>query len=237
MATERASLDAKMREGSGKGVARRLRAQNLIPAVVYSRHIKEPLRISVDPIAVRKAVATPKKMNTLLTLKVEGQSEQLVLLKDYQTDPVTRQILHADFLGVHENEQVKVNVPIELVGKAEGVALGGILEQKRRDMEVWALPNAIPEKISVDVSHLKIAYALHANEVKMPEGVTVKTQVNYTIAVVTAPEAEIVAAPVAAAAPAAGAAGAPAAGAPASGAAPAAAAAAKGGEKKEPAKK
>jgi large subunit ribosomal protein L25 len=237
MSIDRSTLGAHPREGSGKGFARRLRAQNLIPAVVYSRHLEQPLHIAVDPAAVRKAVHTPHRLNTLITLKIEGKGEQQVLLKDYQQDPVTHELLHADFVGVNEREPVKVKVPIELVGKAEGVTAGGILEQKRRDIEVWATAAAIPEKISVDVTHLKIANAIHANEMTLPPGVKLKTNINYTIAVVTAPEAEVVTAPAPTAAEAApgapGAAAAPAEGgapAPAPGAAPGAAPA--GGEKK-----
>jgi len=141
-----------------------------------------------------------------------------VLLKDYQQDPVSREMLHADFIDVRENEQIKVNVPLVLTGKPVGVTEGGILSQNRREIEVYAMPAAIPEKIEADVSHLKIAQSLHINEVKLPEGVRVKSHVNYTIAVVSVPEKEEVA-PVAAVA-ATPVAGAPAAGAP--GAAPAA---------------
>jgi large subunit ribosomal protein L25 len=173
----------------------------------------------VDPLEVKKAIATPHKFNTLLSLKLDGQPERLVLLKDYQQDPLSREMLHADFIDVRENEQVKVNVPLVLTGRAVGVAEGGILSQSRRDLEVFAMPGAIPEKIEADVSHLKIAQSLHINDVKMPEGVRVKSHVNYTIAVVSVPEKEEVAPVAAAAAPVAGAPGAP--GAP--GAAPAAA--------------
>jgi large subunit ribosomal protein L25 len=237
MSVDRSTLEARPREGSGKGSARRLRAQKLIPAVVYSRHLQQPLHIAVDPAAVRKAINTPHRLNTLITLKIDGKGEQQVLLKEYQQDPVTRDLLHADFVGVKEQEPIKVKVPIELVGKAEGVVAGGILEQKRRDIEVWAVPTAIPEKVEVDVTSLKIGSTIHANDLKLPAGVTVKTHVNYTIAVVTVPAAEIVEAPAAAAvaAPGAPAAGAPAAGgeAPAAGAAPAAAAGEKGEKKAE----
>lgn len=228
MAMDRTTLDARTRDGAGKGFARRLRAQKMIPAVVYGRHLEKPIQIAVDPLAVRKAIATPHRMNTVITLKVEGGGEQAVLLKDYQTDPVTRQLLHADFISVKDTEKVKVNVPVVLVGKAEGVVEGGILEQKRRDIEVWALPTAIPEKIEVDVTHLKVTQALHVSDIKLPEGLSVKTTVNYTLAVVTAPDAEVAPTAVAAAAPVAGAP----AGAPASGAAPAAAAA-KAADKKK----
>ena len=226
MALTRNTLAARLRDGAGKGSARRLRAEGLVPAVVYGRHLEVPVHIAVDPIEVKKAIATPHRLNTLLSLKLEGQPERLVLLKEYQQDPVSREMLHADFIDVHENEQIKVNVPLVLVGKPVGVTEGGILSQSRRELEVYAMPAAIPEKIEADVSTMKIAQSLHINDVKLPEGVRVKTQVNYTIAVVSVPEKEEVAPVAAVATPVAGA---PAAGAP--GAAPAAdAKAAEGGK-------
>jgi len=243
MAITRNTLAARARDGAGKGSARRLRAEGLVPAVVYGRHLETPVHIAVDPIEVKKAIATPHRLNTLLTLKLDGQPDRLVLLKDYQQDPVSREMLHADFIDVRESEQVKVDVPLVLVGKPVGVLEGGVLSQSRRELEVYALPGAIPEKIEADVSAMKIAQSLHINDVKLPEGVKVKSQVNYTIAVVSVPEKEEVAPVVAAAVPAAGAAGAaPAAdakagdakGADAKGAAaPAADAKAAGGKKDE----
>jgi large subunit ribosomal protein L25 len=210
MSVTRNTLTAKPRSGAGKGSARRLRAEGLVPAVVYGRHLQEASHIAVDPVEVKRAIATPHKFNTLLTLKLDGQPERLVLLKDYQQDPVTREMLHADFIDVKENEQVKVNVPLVLVGKPVGVTEGGILSQTRRELELFALPSAIPEKIEADVSQLKIAQSLHINDVKMPQGVRVKSSVNYTVAVVSAPEKEeVVVAPVAAAATATPGAGAP----------------------------
>ena len=191
----RATLQAKPRDGAGKGPARRLRGQGLIPAVVYGRHLKTPQHIAVDPLAIKHAVATPAKLNTLIQLKLDGSAETLVLLKDFQLDPVTRDMLHADFLEVRENEKVKVKVPLILIGKPIGVQEGGILSQARRELEVWALPTAIPDKIEVDVSHLKMAQALHINDVKLPEGIAVKTTVNFTVAVVSVPEKEEVVAP------------------------------------------
>jgi large subunit ribosomal protein L25 len=200
MSVDRSVLECKPREGSGKGSSRRLRAQGLVPAVVYGRHLDKPAHIAVHPKGIRIAVMTPHKLNTLLILKGAGADRQ-VLLKDFQVDPVSREILHADFIEVRENEQVKVNVPVVLVGRAVGVAEGGILNQVRRELEVYALPNAIPEKIEVDVTPLKVAESLHINDLKLPAGVKVKTHVNFTVAVVAIPEKEeVVVAPVAAAA-------------------------------------
>lgn len=204
-------LTAKIREGAGKGPARRTRAAGLVPAVVYGPHLEKPLNIAVDAKETKAAIQTPKKMNTVLGLSVEGK-QITVLLKEFQLDPVSKELLHVDFIDVRENEQVKVKIPLILTGKAEGVTNGGILSQVRREVEVWALPAAIPEKIEADVTPLKIGGSLHINEVKLPAGVTVKTSVNFTVAVVTAPEIEKVAEPVAAAAgatPAAGEAGKP----------------------------
>ncbi|MBN1203532.1 MAG: 50S ribosomal protein L25/general stress protein Ctc [Myxococcaceae bacterium] len=206
MSVDKSTLEAKSREGAGKGAARKLRAQGLVPAVVYGKHLKAPVHVAVEPKAVRQSINTPHKFNTLIALKLDGAAHQ-VLLKDFQVDPVTREILHADFIAVTDNEKVKVNVPLVLTGKAVGVADGGLLTQARRELEVWALPQAIPEKIEADVTHLKIAMVLHINDIKLPEGVSVKTNVNYTLAVCAAPEREeIPAAAAAAAAPAAGAA-------------------------------
>jgi large subunit ribosomal protein L25 len=180
---------------AGKGPARRLRGQGLIPAVVYGPHAKHPEHIAVDPLAIKQAVATPAKLNTLISLKLDGTGEKLVLLKDFQLDPVTRDMLHADFLEVRENEKVKVKVPLHLIGKPAGVLEGGILSQARRELEVLALPTAIPDKIEVDVSHLKMAQALHVNDIKLPPGIAVRTTVNFTVAVVSVPEKEEVVAP------------------------------------------
>lgn len=219
-------LEAKSRTGAGKGYARRTRLEGLTPACVYGKHLEKPINIALDGKALRAAINTPKKLNTIIGLSVDGK-EHTVLLKDYQLDPVSKELLHADFIDVRENEQVKVKIPLVLTGKSVGVAEGGILSQMRRELEVWALPGAIPLNIEADVTPLKIATALHINDIKLPAGITVKTHVNFTIAVVTAPEIEKVVEPVAAAPGAAGAA--PAAGA--AGAAPAAGAAAAGDKK------
>src|SRR3954469_10257521 len=164
MAITTSSLEAKPREGSGKGFARRTRLEGRIPAIVYGKHLKAPLPISVDPLAIKAAINTPRKLNTIIQLKI-GSDSHTVMLKDYQQDPVTRAVLHADFIDVRETDQVRVNVPLVLVGKAIGTADGGILSQQRREIEVYALPSAIPEKIEVDVTALKIAQAMHINEV------------------------------------------------------------------------
>lgn len=222
MSFETRPLNAKIRTGAGKGFARRTRAEGLVPGVVYGPRLEKPLNIAVNAKETKAAIQTPKKMNTVLGLNVDGK-QITVLLKEFQLDPVSKELLHVDFIDVRENEQVKVKIPVILTGKAEGVTNGGILSQIRREIEVWSLPGAIPEKIEADVTPLKIGGSLHINEVKLPAGVTVKTSTNFTIAVVTAPEIEKVVEVVAAA---------PGAAPAADGKAPAAAGDAKAGDAK-----
>ncbi len=197
------TLKARVRDQQGKGPARRLRAEGQVPGVVY-RRAQPPLAISLDPKALRAAVAGEHRFNTLLTLEIEGGTAagtRQVLLKAHQVDPVENlQLLHVDFLEVRSDEKIRVEIPVVLTGKPLGVVEGGILQQIRRFLQVLALPTHIPLKIEVDVSHLKIGQSIHVAELKMPEGAELKYQTNFTIAVVSAPEKEeVVVAPVVAA--------------------------------------
>jgi large subunit ribosomal protein L25 len=236
-------VTAQRREEKGKGPARRLRMKGLIPAVVYGRKA-DPTHLALDPAGLMKAIETPHKFNTVLTLQMDG-AEKHVLFKDWEVDPVTRRLLHADFLEVKLDEAVKVKVPVNITGKAVGVTEGGILSVSAHDIVVEAVASRIPVAIEVDVTNLKVGQSIHISQVKAPEGVKIKYATDYVVALVAVPEKEEVVAPVAAvpgAAPAEGAAAAPGAApaagaAPAGGAAPAAGAApAKGGAAAAPAK-
>ncbi len=239
MANDVSTLAAQKREKSGKGPARQLRFKGLIPAVCYGPYDK-PLHVAVNPEDIQVAIATPHKFNTVIKLQIaDGGGERTVLLKDYEKDPVDGHLLHADFLEVRMDKEVTVNVPVVLTGKPEGVTAGGILQQVARTLAVLCKPIDIPEKIEVDVSHLKITESLHIKDVKTPPGVKFKVKGDQTIAVVAVPEKEEEAPKPAAAAvpgaegaaPAEGAAaaapGAPGAAAPAAGGAAAPAAGAK----------
>src|SRR5438105_10878332 len=233
MAHDVSTLAAQPREKSGKGPARQLRMKGLIPAVCYGPFDK-PLHVAIDPEAIKTAIATPHKFNTVIKLQIAGAPEKVVLFKRHEVDPVGGQILHADFLEVRMDQEVLVQVPVVLTGKPEGVTAGGILQQVTRLLPVLCKPSDIPEKIEVDVSHLQITESIHLKEIKAPAGVKFKSAIDATIAVVAVPEKEeevvkAVAAAVPGAEGAAAAPGAPGAapGAPgAAGAAPAAGAAA-----------
>jgi large subunit ribosomal protein L25 len=189
MAQDISTLSAKKRDQSGKGPAHRLRAKGLIPAVCYGPYDK-PLHVAIEPEAIKKAIATPHKFNTVIKLEIEGGETRTVLFKDFEKDPVDGHLLHADFLEVRMDKEVVVNVPVVLIGKPVGVTEGGILQQVARTLPVLCKPSDIPEKIEVDVSGLKIAESLHVKDVKLPPGVKLKVKGDQTVAVVNIPEKE-----------------------------------------------
>jgi large subunit ribosomal protein L25 len=234
-------LNAQFRGDTGKSAVRRLRAAGKIPAICYGQ-AAAPMPLAVDPNELIKSLDPVKKTNTVLTLSIaggpDGDAALTVMVRDYQKDAIRGHLTHADFIRVDLNKPVHATVPIVLVGKAEGVKLGGIMHQVIRVLPISCTPDKIPVKLEVDVSALGMNEAIHVSDLKLGEGVRPLTDGGSTVCAVTAPKAEKEPTPAVAAegaVPAEGAAaGAPAAagaaGAPA--AAGAAAAPAAGGEKK-----
>jgi len=231
-------LNVDYRDSKRKTAARRLRSQGLIPGVCYGEGA-EPLAITLDPKLLVKALDPAKKTNTVISLTVKGTpkgDETLtVMVRDYQKDPIKGHLVHADFIRVSLDQEVKATVPIVLTGKPAGVVAGGILHQVIRILEIAALPDKIPVKLEVDVTALNMGEAIHVRDLKLGQGVRPLVDGGTSVCSVTAPKAEKV--EVVEAVPAEGAAAAPAEGAaapsggaaPAAGGKPAAAAPAKGG--------
>jgi large subunit ribosomal protein L25 len=182
------ALVAEVRDATGKGAARKLRAAGRIPAVVYGRGT-ESRAISVDPKALVQLLQKGGAgMNTLIELSVDGTAKT-VLVKELQRDPVRGRPLHTDFYLVDLDQKVEVSVPIHLTGRAPGVELGGILDHPLREIELECLPRAIPESIDVDVSALDVGDSIHVRDLELPEGVSVQSDVNLAVASVVAPVA------------------------------------------------
>jgi large subunit ribosomal protein L25 len=188
------ALTASPREGTGKGVGRKLRAAGRIPAVLYGRG-KQTVSLALDPRALETLLHKSKQgMNTLIDLRVEGRSdlgETVVLVKEIQREPLRGKALHADLYRVDLTQTIEVSVPIHLVGTAQGVALnGGILDQALRELEIECLPRAIPNEIAVDVSALDIGDSLHVRDITMPAGVVLKSDPDLAVVSVVLPAAE-----------------------------------------------
>jgi large subunit ribosomal protein L25 len=182
-------LVAEVREGKGKGVARKLRAAGRIPAVLYGRG-KESRSLTLDPHALERLLrASDAGMNTLIDLRVAGPEAkgQVVLVKELQRDPVRGVPLHADLYQVDLETSIDVSVPIHLVGQPRGVELhDGILDHSLRELEIACLPRAIPESFEVDVSELEIGDTLHVRDLALPEGVELRSDADLSVASVVA---------------------------------------------------
>src|SRR5438045_2320367 len=139
-----AVLEATVRDSRGKNEARRTRADGRVPAVVYgtSDGKAASTAISVEPKALTKILHSESGANTLISLKIAGaKGDQRVLVKDYQLDPITHRILHADFYQIAMDKVLRITVPITVKGEAPGVKQqGGILEYVHRQVEVECLP-------------------------------------------------------------------------------------------------
>jgi large subunit ribosomal protein L25 len=226
-----AKVNVEVRTAAKKGGARKVRSKGQIPGVLYGRK-GEPLPVSFNEKELMTSLDKERRRNTVLTLNVSqpgqggkpGQGEQVTaMVRDAQINPLSRRLVHVDFLRIDLNEEVEVTVPLVLTGKAIGTTNGGNLHQSMHRVPIAAKPAAIPTKIEVDVTPLDIGDALHVSDLKLGDGVRVLLDAREGIASVVAPKAEKVeeaaAAPVEGAVPAEGAAAAGGAAAPAAGAA------------------
>ena len=163
-----ATLEAKKRDGRGKNEARRLRVSGRIPAVVYGARkegqLPEGVPVAVDPKEVLRILHSESGANTLISLSVEG-SESRVMVKEYQLDPITHQLLHADFYQLAMDKAITVTVPVVLKGEPRGVKLqGGLVDFVTRDIQVQCLPTDIPEHIDIDVSDLGLNQSIRLRD-------------------------------------------------------------------------
>jgi large subunit ribosomal protein L25 len=185
------ALVVEIREGSGKGAARRLRAAGRVPAILYGQG-RASVPLQIDPRALEKVLKAGGS-NALLDLTVEGRGDlgtPVALVKELQRDPIRGAILHADFYQVDLTKTVEVEVPIHLVGKPKGIDFGGLLEHTLREVRIECLPRAIPERIDLDVSALEIGDVLHVRDLPLPTGVTLMSDPDLGVAHVAVPQAE-----------------------------------------------
>ncbi len=171
-------ITAQKREVGSK-VAKRLRREGKIPAVLYGYGF-ENKHIVVDRSELMAALRRSRR-NDRFELKIEGDETYQVIIKELQWHPVKDEVEHVDFYKLTEGRPVVVDVPVKVVGEAKGVKMGGDLYQPRKKITVEALPDAIPNDIEVDVTNLMIGDVIHVFDLEMPEGVKVKSSKNYTV--------------------------------------------------------
>src|SRR5512141_883959 len=188
MASEQ--LSASARDLGGKGVARKLRSEGRIPAVVYG-HGREPQPLSINSRELDRLLDHIAAEATVIDLDIDGKPAR-TLIREIQRHPFKRQILHVDFQELVAGEKISVRLPIILVGVPDGVRLdGGILDQTMRELEVEVDPSNIPNHVDIDVTKLTIGSSIHVRDITLPEGVEVLDDGDASVCVVSAPRAAV----------------------------------------------
>lgn len=185
------TFNVEKRESTGKGVARKLRMQNLIPGVCYGDN-NTAQAVTADPHVLYKLLTGEYKTNIVFALDIEGgDTIPNVMVRDYQIDPVRRTLLHADFVAVDGDKALKVNVPIKFEGRPVGVKAGGRFETIRDDISIWCKPADIPASILFKTDALEMEESVMASGLVLPEGVKPAYKVDYTTCRVSRPRGAV----------------------------------------------
>jgi large subunit ribosomal protein L25 len=187
------TLEVSGRDGTGKSVVRKLRQQGKVPGVVYGGH-RDPVAIIVDRKAITDLIQKSEHgVRSVFLLKMAGTDQQRhAMIKDIQINPISRKMMHVDFIRVVMDEVVRVSVPVMITGSPIGVREGGLLDFQVRELHVECLPNAIPDKVEIDISELGIHHYFRISDLPLPEGVKVLDDPNRVVVGVTHQRAEVV---------------------------------------------
>ncbi|WP_300669261.1 50S ribosomal protein L25 [Desulfoluna sp.] len=179
-------LKTNIREGRGKNAARVLRNEGRVPAVVYGDN-SETISVDVLVSDVEEAFKLSETAQVVVNLKVGDAEPQVAIIREVQTDPARDDMRHVDFQIVSLDKKIKAVAPVETVGKAAGLEMGGLLQVIRRQLDVLCLPLSIPTSIKIDVTDLKIGKSIHVDEIKI-DGVEIPHNVNFTVVTVVRPK-------------------------------------------------
>lgn len=183
------AVQAHVRDHVGKGVARKLRQGGKIPGVLYGKGT--PVSLTLDPASVGEILHSSAGTTAIISLSLVGREQpenRVALLWDYQTDPVTGDVLHADLFEVSMDKPIRLKVPIHLVGDTPlGIKEGGIVQHHLREVNVECNPAHIPEHIEVDASSLRIGHTVHVGDLAPGEGVTILDDPGQYVVSVTTP--------------------------------------------------
>jgi large subunit ribosomal protein L25 len=185
-------MTADVRGQAGKGAARQLRRAGKMPAVLYGQG--ECLLLTLDPDAVKKLLRSHARSTALVSLTItnaDKKETRTALLRDYQVDPVSGDVLHADLFEVSMTKPIRVKVPVNLTGGTPaGVKEGGVLHYNLRDLQIECLPSVIPDAIEVDVSALLIGQGIHVRDLKKEDGIRFLDDGEHMVVSVAAPMSE-----------------------------------------------
>jgi len=180
-------LSGKIREKTGKVATKEVRRNGEIPAVLYG--LKDNLSFSICPDNL-KDILKAKGQNALINLKVEGNKQRKVILKEFQSHPLKELWVHVDFLEVDVAKMVKVSVDVHLIGKSAGEKMGGLVNQVLKSIQVECLPVDIPQSIDLDVTAVELGQVLHVSDFSLPDKVKILNQPNEAVVSVYMPKVE-----------------------------------------------
>ena len=187
MAGERIRLEVQGRDGRGSGPSKRLRAQGLIPGVLYGAG-KNAHSFCVSERELRRVLSGEHGTHAILDIVLEGQQRaHHAVLKDYQVDPIRSKLLHVDLQEVRLDQLIHAQVAVELEGTPEGVVQGGVLSQSTREVNVEALPMEVPDRLHLEVSGMAIGDSVRVGDLSAPPGVKILDDEDTVIATVTHP--------------------------------------------------
>lgn len=191
---ENFKIEAFPREKGNKGSRKKLRNKGMLPAIVYGRGL-EPRAVTLDSMALKRALSTAAGSNVLLDLEIageDGSSLETVMVKELQIHPLQRDFfLHADLIRISLDDQLEVEVPLSLTGEPIGVSdEGGVLQIQIREVTVRCLPADIPEHMEISVEDLKIGDVLTIADLQPPHGVEILADPDEAIASVLVPHVE-----------------------------------------------
>ena len=174
-------LQASTRTTTGNGPARVLRREGRVPAILYGP-ASEPRMLSVVTRDMENSFKESSVSRSIFNLVIDGGKDtKAAMIKELQTHPVHHGLIHIDFYAVDMARKVRVNVPVVTTGKSTGVEMGGMLQIIRRELEVLCLPNAIPQKITIDITQLDVGQSVHVEDIQMDGDVELPHEVNFTI--------------------------------------------------------
>ena len=185
---EASELKASIRKESGKGPARRLRAEGLVPAVLYGSGAESTM-LYVRAADLIKIIRDEKGEAGFIKLVIDDagkKAEKISVLKELQTNTVKKTIVHADFYELRMDKKLTMDVPIHIVGTSIGVEKGGELKPFKSDVKIYALPGKVPRHLDVDVTDLMIGSTIHVRDLKLGEGIEILDPGNVSIVTVAA---------------------------------------------------
>jgi large subunit ribosomal protein L25 len=188
MAGERVKLKVQARESRGSAASRRLRAQGLIPGVLYGNG-GDAHPFTIEERELRRVLTGEHGLHAILDVVLEdgGQKAHHAVLKDYQLDPTRPRLLHIDLQEVRLDQAIHTQVVVEIVGESEGQKEGGALSQINREVHVEALPMEVPDRLELDVSRMVIGDTLRVSDLRVPEGVKLLDDLETVLVTVTPP--------------------------------------------------